>query len=166
MRSPRGRPTLPFPAFRMPHSSPRTFGGRPRLRVTPAPFMPNPYVAPRSPSPATAASCLFGVHRPPPAAVLHRHDPRLLSVHAPGVGLGRPQAHERQRCHAPVGLDAPARPPRRAGPLVLAVGRAQLDLVVRRGLGDVPHAAFLSTGTRPPSSLTATIRSGPGARRV
>ena len=41
---------------------------------------------------------------------------------------------------------------------------AQLDLVVRRSLRDVPHSVLVSTGTRSPSSVTSTIRSVPGVR--
>ena len=40
----------------------------------------------------------------------------------------------------------------------------QLDLVVRRGLGDAPHGALTSASTRSPSSVTSTTRSVPGVR--
>jgi hypothetical protein len=73
------------------------------------------------------------------------------------------QRGEPERLHGAVRPDAPDRPPRRPGPLV---GLAQLDLVVRRSLRDVFHSVLVSTGTRSPSSLTSTIRSGPGLRRV
>src|SRR4051794_6067174 len=112
------------------------------------------------PSPGLGSSRLSGVHRPAPAVALHRHAPRLLPVHAPGVGLGRIQAAERQRRHGPVRPDAPDRPPRRAGLPVLM----QLDLVVRWGLRDAPHGALTSANTRSPSSVTSMTRSGPGVR--
>src|SRR3954454_8959783 len=92
--------------------------------------------------------CLGCAHHPAPAVLLHRHDPRLSRVHASGAGLRRLQPAERQGRHGPVGAHVPDQSPRRAGPLVLLLGLAQLDLVVRRGLRDPPHGAAASTGTR------------------
>src|SRR3954452_22198648 len=104
------------------------------------------------------------VDRPTPAVVLDRNYPRLLRAQAFDMGLRRLHTAERQRRHGAVRPDPPDRPLRRAGPAVAGSRLAQLDLVVRRGLRDVPNGVLVSTGTRSPSSLTSTTRSVPGVR--